>query len=217
MKTAPPLKKSSIKGATVPPLISSVENMAETRSPDSSWLAQLDDFAAEQSAHQSAEAIRSRRMQRAMEQDATTFVGVLVSLAEQRTRATVLLRSGWAYSGRITAVGSDALVMLGHDARRAVVRISAISSLTLDEQPSSATASSTGTGVTGDRLGATSLTFDATLRDLCAYEADITLITTTSPINEPVQWIGIDVARTGKPSQPGQYVRLESILAVMTP
>ncbi len=166
-------------------------------------------------AEQHADTIRHRRLNRVMEEESATFAGVLVSLAERRTRCVITLNTGWSCRGTLSAVGADVVVVINDDQRRSLVRISSMDSVAPEETTAFSTRGPL--SVTGDRPGLSSLTFESALRDLFAFEASLALVIGTCSVPAPVQWLGTDVAMVRQPRQAiPKYVHISSIVAVIT-
>jgi hypothetical protein len=142
-------------------------------------------------AEQLAEQRRSRRFNQLLERESSTFTGVLVNLAEQRTRVVIAIE-GWECRGFVAAVGADVVVVLGDDGQRSVIRMASVCSVTPESRSSHAAA------VSGDRLAPLDATFEDLLRDLQALEVPVTVLCETGATKSGrFHWIGIDVAYLG--------------------
>jgi hypothetical protein len=129
----------------------------------------------------------ARRLRKLVEQESSTLVGVLATLAEQRISLTITTSSGWSWTGRLTAVSPECVVGIGPHERRVVINITAIRAVTTGH-----------TSVTGDVVPTASISIEGVLTELSGMGELLTLV-----LNGPdrarlmtgtVDWSGIDLA-----------------------
>jgi hypothetical protein len=178
--------------------------------------AALSTLVTEGQAHEAVEDRRARRLNRLVERESSTLMGILVELAERRAGVLIELRSGLVVRGTITAVGADAVIVFSAVARqRSVLRTHAIATVRAIEAQE----------VTGDRSPTWSTTFHDIVTDLSGHDDNVTVhVGGGDPVTGTLLWVGIDVlclAATQPPTdQLGlgtqAYVALDSVTAVLT-
>jgi hypothetical protein len=186
------------------------------RGSESDALGELAYVFDEVDAESHAEQRRVRRVAQLIEQESATLTGVLVSLAEQRTRVAFVLNDGWECTGWISAVGTDVVVVFGDDERRRVIRTAVVASVTPERSVRT-------TSTSGDRSAPLDATFEDVVRDLQAMETPLTVLAATgTSASGYLNWVGTDVAfltangPATSTSVGGSYVSLSALRVVVT-
>jgi hypothetical protein len=171
------------------------------------------EMSAASSADQAAEDRRFRRLATQVDRESSTLIGILITLAERRSRCLVTMKSGWEWSGVTTGVGHDFAVILADDDRRAVLRLSALSSLqTVDTDE-----------CTGENEAPIDNTFEALLSEFAGYEEEVTVVLDQPSETKPLltgksAWQGSDMAciRGAHGTGTYSYVPIGSIIGLVT-
>jgi hypothetical protein len=162
------------------------------------------------------QARRDRRMMAFTEASSSTFTGALLTLAESNAAIRLSTRCGWTWSGNLTAVGTEAIVCLHHDGRRAVIRREAIVSLSAN----------TSNVAVGDGVASLTLSIEGFLSDLAGLGDTVTVVAdsgSTVQLSGIVHWAGADAVCIGvrqhereQRTRGVSYIALAHVTAVIT-
>jgi hypothetical protein len=165
------------------------------------------------SSDEAAEDRRFRRLATQVDREASTLIGILITLAERRARCLVTMQSGWEWSGVTTGVGRDFAVLLADDGRRAVLRLRAVSSVqTVGAEEA-----------TGENEPPIDNTFEALLSEFAGYDDEVTIVldrpkAAESQLTGKSAWQGSDIACVRGAHGLGSYayVPIASIIGLVT-
>lgn len=159
-----------------------------------------------------SEAVQQRQRRywrRQEEREATTMVGLLVTLTESGADLTVQLDGDLRVSGRLVELGSDVAVLQDRAGRTTVVALEQVMAL----RPAAASE------LTGDRPAPSGVRFAERIAELSAEEPDVSVhLTDGDAVRGRLRWTGQDVCCVTA-SGPGVtrtpiYVALSAVCAV---
>lgn len=134
-----------------------------------------------------SEAVQQRQRRywrRQEEREATTLVGLLVTLAEAEAEVTVHVDGDLRVTGRLLEVGTDVAVMQDRAGRTTIIALGKVTSL----------GAAAGTEVTGDRPSPLAVRFAERVAELSADEPDVSIhLGSGDPVVGRLRWTGQDV------------------------